>query len=419
MTAAPDGRARRAALAVFAAALALRVGYVVRQGPPPPVAGDAIEYRAYADSLATTGRFEGLNGDRATRMPLYPALLAAVGSLAGPSTRAVQWTQCLLGALACVFVYYWGLALLRPRWALACGLAAAAYHDLIVPASWPLTEAVYGFLLAASFCALYRRELPLRRRALLGGLGLGLTYLVRPEVLPFSVLILGGAPLLLPGFTRRAAALALAVFLAAPALWIGRNALILGRFLPTTSVGNKVVYYGLSLPLEHLGHAPVYDAAANRPEFERDAEYRQAFQALRAATPWPRRATAYAFNLLTVYYPFLPRYDWTYGVLVPFWLLGLCFAVARRDLWPAAGLVAGLSVMFAFVAGPVSRYRFGFSPCLILLAGAGAQELYDRTRGSKRFQWGAGVWAAANVAAYFASAGLRQWALLLKACLWR
>ena len=420
MSAAPARKNLRAALAVAAAAFFLRAGSVWLQGPPAPLAGDAVEYRTYADSVASRGIFEGPDGDRATRMPGYPFLLAAIETLAGPSTRAVQWTQCALGALTCVFVYFWGLKLLRPRWALACGLAAAGYYDLIAPSSWVLTEALYSFLLAASLCVLYLDELPLRRRALLGGLGLGLTYLTRPEVLPFSVLILGAAPFLLRGFTRRGAVLALAAFLAAASLWVGRNALVFGRFIPASTIGKYSVYLGLRLPLDHQGLAlgPRLSAPANMPELEREAYYQRAYEELRPTISWPRRLKAYTFSLLTVYYPFLPNFDWTYALLVPFWLYGLWLARSRRELWAPAGIVAGLSVVFALLAGPVSRYRFGFSPCLLLLAGAGAQALHDRF-GAKLFARGAGGWAAVNLAVWLGADPLRQAVLALKAALLR
>jgi hypothetical protein len=414
-----SGRDLRAALAVFLAALAVRAGFVALQGPPAPIAGDAAEYRAYADSLASSGRFEGPHGTRGTRMPGYPLFLAALEKTAGPSTRAVQRTQCVLGALTCLLIFLWARTLLEPPWALACGLAAAGYYDLVAPASWTLTECLYSFLLAASFCALSRAELPARRRALLGGLGLGLTALVRPEVMPFSVLILAAAPFLLRDFPRRAAALALAAFVAVGSLWVARNALVFGRFVPVSTVGGYNLYLGLRLPLDAQGLnlGPRHEAPEGLGELDRDADFRRAYSDLRRATPPLRRAKAYLFNLLTVYYPFLPAYDWTYALLVPFWLFGLWRARLRPELWPAAGLVGGLSVVFAFLAGPVSRYRFGFSPCLILLAGAGAAELARRA-GARRFAWAAGGWAAANVCVWLFAGDLRVWVLRLKSALW-
>lgn len=406
----------RAALAVFAAALLLRAGGVILQGPPAPLAGDATEYRAYAVSLKDSGTFTGLEGRRASRMPGYPAFLAAVYSAFGDSTRAVQWTQVVLGALTCLFVYLWAAALLRPPWALAAGLAAACYYDLIAPSAWVLTESLYAFLLAGSFAILYQEKLSVRRRAALGGLGLGLTFLTRPEVLPFSILILGGAPLALKRFTRREAALALGVFLAVAAPWAARNALIFRRFIPVSTNGKFNVYLGLRLPLENqkLNLGPVHVPPPGLGELEHDESYLKAYDELRRAVTWPQRLRAYLFNALTVYYPFLPQYDWTYVLLVPFWLFGLWTAPSRRELWAPAGLVAGLSVVFAVLAGPVSRYRFGFAPALIVLAGAGAQALRDRAGDSRRFAWAAAGWTAANLVLWLGASQAREAVLRLK-----
>jgi hypothetical protein len=275
-------------------------------------------------------------------------------------------------------------------------------------------------MLAVSFWALYAEDLAVTPRAALGGLGLGLTALVRPEVLPFSALILGGSPPMIKGFTRRAAALGLAVFLAIASLWVARNALVFHRFVPVSTIGAYSRYLGLRLPLEHqpIDIGPFHKAPDGLDELSRDADYIPAFRELRDKTPLIRRANGYVFNLLTVYYPFLPQYDWTYALLVPFWVCGLWLALSRRELWPAAGLVAGLSVVFAFLAGPVSRYRFGFSPCLILLAGAGAQELRERF-GAKKFSRAAGSWAAFNLFIWLAAGPLRQAVLSLKAALLR
>ena len=411
---------RREALAVVAAALILRVGYIGLQGAPAPLAGDSLEYRAYARSVAATARFEGLDGLRGNRMPGYPLFLTSVEALFGPSTRAVQWMQCLLGALTCLFIYAWARELLRPPWPLACGLAAACYYDLIAPAGWVLSESLYSLLLAAAFFFLYFENLSVRRRAVLGGLGLGLAYGVRPEVMPLAVVILGASFFILKGFTRRDSLLALAAFMAIVSLWIGRNALVFRRFIPAGVSSGYNLYLGLRLPLDHQGLdlGPLHRSPAGLGELERDADYLRAYHELLRTVPLRRRVKAYAFNLLTVYYPFLPQYDWTYVILIPFWVFGLWTALSRREWWPPAILVAGVSAAFAFLAGPVSRYRFGFSPCLILLAGFGAQSLEGRQRGPRIFYRSAAIWAAANMALWLGAVETRQAALQLKAWLW-
>lgn len=416
-----DRRRLREAVVVFAAALVLRAGWLVRQGPPPPPAGDAAEYHSYATSLAATGRFEREDGARATRMPGYPLFLAAVYSVAGPSPRAAHWVQCVLGALTCLLIYLWALQALRPPWALACGLAAAAYFDLIAPTGWLLTECLYGFLLAGSFFVLSCEAIPGPARGVLGGICLGAAYLVRPEITPFAAAILAAAPWLYRRLSKRDALAGLAALAVIASLWVGRNALVLRRFVPTNTVGGFNLYLGLRLPLEHqsLDLGPFQSPAEGLDEFSRDAFFLQNYRDLRARVPLKAKLKGYAFNFLTLYYPFLPQYDWTYVLLVPFWLAGLWAARARRELWPAAALVVGLSAVFAVLAGPVSRYRFGFSPCLIVLAGLGAQSLQERARGSRRFAWGLAGWTALNLAVWLGAAQARGAALWLKTALWR
>ena len=416
-----QSRDRIAIWIVFFVALVMRLGYVLWQGPPAPLAGDAAEYGAYAQAIGSRAQFAGPDGVRATRMPGYPMLIALVAKAAGPSTRALQLVQCLLGALACVMVFWWAQALLGAPWPLICGLAAAVSYDLIAPASWTLTECLYSFLLAASFCVLYRESLPIRWRAMGAGFGFGVTALVRPEVLPFSFLILGAASFIFKGFSRRSAALALAAFLSINFVWVVRNALVFRRFVPVSTVGGWNGYLGLYLPLHHLGlePRPIPTAPAGIGEIERDAFYRQNYRELRRTTSFVNQIKAYTFNLLTVYYPFLPSFDWTYATLIPFWLWGVWRARSRRELWPIVGLVAGLSAMFAVLAGPVSRYRFGFAPCLILLAGVGAESLRAQFKDARKFAGAAGLWATANVFLWLGSEQPRRAALWLKDLFWR
>lgn len=410
-----------AALVVALLALFARVALVARQGPPPPLAGDAVEYRAYADSLFERGVFAGADGSRALRMPGYPAFLAATRAAFGPSPRAVQWTQCALGALGCACVFLWAASFLRFGWALAAGFAAAAYFDLAAPCAAPLSEALYSFLLAAAFAALSAEKIPPLRRGALGGLLFAAAYLTRPEILPFAGLVLLGAPLLFKGLDRRSAAAGLVALTVAAGAWTARNAAALGRFVPVTTAGQYNLYLGLRLPLEpqNLGLGPLHSAPAGADELARDADFGRAYAELKARVPLGRRLRAYAFNLLSMLYPFLPDYDWTYAALVPFWLFGLIFAARRPALWGPAGIVVGLFAVFAILAGPVSRYRFGFAPCLLVLAAAGAQELSDRVGNARVFAAGAGAWLAANLGIWAFAPEFRAAALGVKALLTR
>ncbi|MCM2303620.1 MAG: hypothetical protein NDJ72_02885, partial [Elusimicrobia bacterium] len=269
----------RAAGAVFLAALASRLAFWRLQGTLPLV-GDALEYDAFARSLVEAGRYLGPHGEAASRMPGYPVFLAALRLVFGGSPAAVIAVQCLLGALTCVLLLDLARRFVPERWALACGLIAAFYYDLIVPAAAPVSECLYGFFLTLSAWALYREEwTPARRAAAFAALSACL-YLIRPEPLPYILLTIISLPFLFPKFSRKEMLSALAVFALITGVWVARNFVRFGTLLPASSVGQNVKYLSLLLPAEQQGLAPEgrYEAPAALGELEREKDMARAYR---------------------------------------------------------------------------------------------------------------------------------------------
>src|ERR1019366_4912191 len=103
--------------------------------------GGPAEYQSSALNLSEAGRYENYDGLKASRMPGYPLFLDAVYTVCGRSVLAVQVAQSLAGAATCVLVLLLAWEWFDPRWALAGGLAAAFYFDLISPCARVTTEA--------------------------------------------------------------------------------------------------------------------------------------------------------------------------------------------------------------------------------------------------------------------------------------
>ena len=320
-------RPRAAALVVFGLALAARLIFVARQGPPL-IAGDALEYQTYASSLLEKGRFEGFDGDRATRMPGYPAFLAAAESVLG-SPSAVPWLQALLGAATCVLLLGLAETLLPAPWPLFCGLAAALSYDMLAPAGALLSESLYSFLLVLALWALLRERWTPSWRALVFGAASGAVYLVRPEPLPALALTGAALPFLFPRFRLADAGRALGALALVGALWAGRNLAVLHRLVPASTSGGFVSYVALYLPAHELGFAPEprHEPPAGLSELERDADFRSAARSLEARLPLGQRLRARAFDVFSVLYPFLPGYDWSYVFLALLALGGLWVSV--------------------------------------------------------------------------------------------
>ena len=362
---------RRASWGIFLLAAVVRLGYALRQGLPVPIVGDAVEYHAYARHLVETGRYTGPAGELATRMPGYPLFLAALRLVYGGSVGCVVVAQCLIGALTCVLLYKLVVRLLPAPWPLLAGLFAACYLDLVAPCASLVSECLYGFFLIASAWALYHEDwTPLKRAAAFGALS-GALYLVRPEPLPYILATCILLPRLFARFGRREAAAALTAFALIAGLWVGRNFAVFGRLLPASSVGKNVAYVTLYLPVHQLGLAPEprHAAPAGLSELEREADFSSEWKKLLSRLTPAQIVRAYAFNLLSILYPFLPEYDWSYIFLLPFGLWGLFVAARRKALRPFAAAVLCSIGVFVFFGGPASRYRQGISPFIVLLAG--------------------------------------------------
>jgi hypothetical protein len=402
---------------VFGLALLLRLWYWMSH-PVYDVVGDAVEYQAFARSLAETGRYLGPHGEAASRMPGYPLFQAVLRVFTGGSLDVLLAVQCALGALTCVILTDLARRFVPEAWAVACGVLAACYYDLIVPSGAPLSECLYSFFLVLSVWALYRPEWKPRVRAFAFGALSGCLYLVRPEPLPYILTATALFPFIFPKFGRKEIAASLAALLLVTGLWVGRNAVIFHRFLPASSVGKTVGYLSLYLPAERMGLVSGrHFAPSELGELERDADYAAAYKSLAASLTRGQIVKAYLFNLVSILYPFLPQYDWTYVFVVPFWLYGCVVAARRKELWPVAGAVLCSLSVFTFFGGNVARYRQGVSPFIVLLAVVGMKAARD-AMGDARFRLRASSWLGANALIWLFQGQARQAALWLRAAAW-
>lgn len=401
----------RGLAAVFLAALAVRLAWV-RSTPDEPPRADAAEYFFYAEALRG-GRFEGPHGERAARMPGYPAFIAAVQALGPDGTRPVLLAQAVVGAAGAVATALAVEAAVSTPWGLAAGAAAALARDSAEPASWPLAEALSAALIAAALAAGLRRN-----GAVAAGLLWGAAFMTRPEILPFAALALVLLPRSDVGASRRDAAVGLAVLALAPTLWAARNLAVLGRPLPTTSSSSMVLYLGLRHPAEALGltHGPRYAPPEGVGELERGPLFSQAARALRAEVGLAGEVKARLLNAGSIWYPFLPEYDAAFVFLLPLWAAGLWASLGRPGLWAAALMPPALTVLYAFYGGFASRYRFGFAPAVLVVAGVGARAAWERL-GSRRALGTLAVWGAFNAAVYAFAPQARALALSVKAAL--
>lgn len=379
-------------------ALGLRAGYVAAhsRGEDERIL-DARHYHEYAVHLVETGAYVDDSGDRLFRMPGYPVLLAASYKAFGRSVLPPQVLQVLAAALACLALYGAALKLYGPRWALFVGAAAAFYEGLIEPCARLLTESLGGSLVCFFFWAWFCVEGAWASTAL-SALLLGLACFLRPDLGPFAGACCVLLPWLKPGRGPRHAALFGGLLLACFLPWIARNYMVFHRFIPGSTQAEAALYNGLCLPLAALGDIGPRDVKSHpkgTDEMGHRAYYKTALRDLLAATPPAKAVRAYVFNVASMYYPFLPEYDWTFVLFVPFWLWAIVRIRDAPELRPALILIVLYTLVHAVAGGPVSRYRKPLAAPLLLLAAAGGRDL--EARHGRRFWAAAAGWLAANL----------------------
>ncbi len=390
-------------LAVLIIAFLLRLSVTgLFQGlsaPPNPAFPDSVGYARLGQNLATNGAYE-LEGRPSTHFPPgIPAIVAAALRVTGGSWVGPRVLYCLLGPLACLFVYGITAQLAGSRAALVAAALLAVYPDHFYWSMHFSPEAPGALCVIAAVwlaCFLDRRPTVWGELAL--GALLGLGSLVTPRVLvavPFLFLLrliaccrnrlawgLG---------TAAVAALGLALTLAP---WTYRNYLVSGKFMLVSSHGGSTLLTGNNALVESDPHLrggwyegpmqdiPGWDRIKDLPEAEQGREARRmAVSFLESLGPW-RLLRLEAMKVYRFATPVLTSPNRTYRLLVgggwalllPFLLVGIW----RYGRQPGAyGLNAVLlSVVFTtlvFFGEP--RYRATISPVLVAYGGLGLSSL--------------------------------------------
>ena len=414
-----------AAVALVAAALALRIAYVDAT-PNYTLRHDARDYDVHARSIAQgDGYSKTLAHGRPTafRPPGYPYFLGGVYKVFGveraPAPRRLRVARIAQAFVGTAIVALVGL-LAAQLWGWRVGLAAlalsAVYVPLITVGGAVMSEPLFdAFMLGALVAALQHRRSPHRYRwALVAGLVAGLSILTRANafvlLIPLAWAVWDGRP------WRSRAALGPPVALVLVALltlvpWTIRNARELHAFVPvSTQFGsalagtyNDAVRADTQNPAawQGLKHIPDYARLWKRidvtPEPVLERELRAAaFRYIREhplfvlKVGWwntrrmldlagrkRSRATAATITI---------DHKWADRGILCFWIvaaLAVAGAATRRArrapryVW-AVPVLMFLSVVFLVVETP--RYRTPIDPFLVLLAAAALAAGWERSR---------------------------------------
>ncbi|HEX8135986.1 MAG TPA: glycosyltransferase family 39 protein [Pyrinomonadaceae bacterium] len=284
--------ARKDLLALTLITIAVRLVWLSRG---IRVTSDGLVYLAAARNLVFHHIFSHGQGTTdlvptVSHPPLYPALIALLWHGRPAPLATVALLQVVLSAATVALLYLTA----RDRFGRAVALVAAAALALAPMTSHYttliLTETLFTFLLMLGTFWWGRK------RALLCGIAFGLAALTRTTMLPFLLLLL--LVLLLPGWRERwRVHLSIAlVGLALSSIWIVRDFVVAGRFVPVATGSGQNLLFGtietsLTGGLYWTGsrwtteqrEIPVFQADEALPEASRDrARARRAVERIAA-----------------------------------------------------------------------------------------------------------------------------------------
>jgi 4-amino-4-deoxy-L-arabinose transferase-like glycosyltransferase len=226
-------------IGIFAIGLYLRIEMTDKTVVETPIRADATEYVLYAYNMAKYGVYSQQRPDRvddgvphpdAYRTPGYSLFLLPFLKIyhLPKMVRVVVLAQAIISSLTILAAFIFFRSFLSRPWALAAGFLVAISPHLVAFNIYILTESLFTFFLvllswSISVVAKNKRPLP----ALLAGIFLGISLLIRPTMLYFIAF-------LIPAFfvffqKKRALGLALCLIIGFSATygpWVLRNALV-------------------------------------------------------------------------------------------------------------------------------------------------------------------------------------------------
>jgi 4-amino-4-deoxy-L-arabinose transferase-like glycosyltransferase len=263
----PAGEGRRFLWTAIAVGLVVRLAILWYTPALGTVIGDEQHYSQLGESILAGDGFARAPGQPTSlRPPLYPALLAAIWSVAGThNLQFVRAFQIVLALATMAVVYLLGARIYDKRTARYAAAASWLYPSLVFFNFLILTETLFTLLLLTfvllTVCLV---QAPRPWMALLCGIVLGLAALTRSVLWPVPLVLCPLLLVLIPGPIGRRIALPLVVlagYTIAVAPWAVRNTRLQRVFTVVDTMG------GMNLRMGNYEYTPddrMWDAVALR-----------------------------------------------------------------------------------------------------------------------------------------------------------
>lgn len=258
---APLARAVLPFVLLYGLGLLPRVAFVAATGTVP-LSLDEIEYDRLAWSLAEGRGYTSFFGIESTfRPPGYPLFLAAIYVVTGPDYYAARMVQCFVTAALGPLTWLLAREFFRARVAVWAGAVAALYPTILVFTLGLMSENLFMPLLLLSLWLVVRSaRAPGIGKALALGVTMLAVILVRSELTPLMLLLLGWLVWMAPSrqAALRHAVLAVVIVAIPVAAWSYRNYQVAGQFIYLDSRAGLNLYIAFNEDATGRHHAPSY-----------------------------------------------------------------------------------------------------------------------------------------------------------------
>ena len=396
---------------ILLCAVIFRLAFSTHMGPRARWS-DAGAYHNIAVNLVE-GRGYSENGREPTRVrtPTYPAFLAVVYTVTGPSPQAAVVVQSLLGALTVYLVFLLTRRVFDHRAGLLAALIAAFYPALIYYDTRILREGLAALLLAAAVLLAvdtWPKRSTSQRLLAVGGL-IAAMSMCRPEMILLTVPV---GYLLVRPIRQVRRIWRPALFVALPVLlvwvpWTARNWVVFGSPSPITAGLGTTLWFGQRwadiggedrLAADHARlHKRTVDILESNISGGNEANVERTFlrMVLDDVSRRPGWFAAMVFKKMYLFWkdangvkrtlpaihPLLAHiHNAYYYALLALAVLGVAVGARRREwVLPILGVI--LSYMVVYALGNLrNRYRVPVLPLVFVLSAGGFWALYDLVR---------------------------------------
>lgn len=358
---------RRLLLALFAIAFGIRILYVALVGMSPSINPNPISSEAIYGFKIASGT-EWLTEPYSPRAPGYPVFLGILFLIFGKSIWPGIIAQALLGGFLAVLLYKLGKNLGGRAVGLLSALWIALYVHHVFFSSLLMRDALSSFVLTALIFVLAKPFSRMRNALIAAALYAFLIHidpqfiLLLPLLMAFMVFLISRYLVLNLQYCILFVSFAIVVSIP----WTARNYYVYERVVPVSieasryinPVRTKIppkVQTMLQGTVPSLSESRIDRMTKNSTEFWRVTRFARADTAAQRPASWSLR-----HNIISIA---------SYGVLLPFFILGIVTVFARKN---RAGILIAATVLCYYGVrlffGGSEKARLQVEPLIILLA---------------------------------------------------